>query len=133
MANLYESSSQQPNAPDTPEQVQERALLREKDERKAYERNLASIDTALNNNPDKATLERMLKLIVEKVPEERGKLEGFSVGADVALLEMLAKSVPLDPEASALLEKRKKRHQELTKASVGTDVPESPKTTATVT
>lgn len=132
MANPYESSSQQPNVPDTPEQARKRALLREDNEMRVHERNLASIDASLNNNPDKATLERMLKLIAEKMPEERGKLEGFSVGADIALLEMLAKSVPLDPEASALLEKRKKRHQELMKISVGTDVPESPKTTATV-
>lgn len=116
------------NLPDTPEQAQERALLRAENEQRAHERDLVSINTMLDANPSKETIERILRKIVEKMPEERTNLERMSVGADIQVLEVIARNDPSNPEVATLLQKRKERHQKLSKAPTGTDVPESPKT-----
>ncbi len=119
------------NLPDTPEQAKARELSRAESERMAHERDLVSMDAMLDTNPSKATMERILRKIVEKMPEERTNLERMSVGADIQVLEVIAQNDPSNPEALALLQKRKKRHQELSRSLGGTDVPEAPKTNAT--
>lgn len=129
MATPNESLAKQ-SIPDTPEQAQERALLRAENERRSYERDLASIDTMLDANPSKTTIEGILRKIVEKMPEERGNLERMSVGADIQILEVIAKNDPSNLEVATLLQKRKKHHQELSKSSDGTEVPGTPKTNA---
>lgn len=116
MASSFESNSVQ-NAPETPEQIREREQMCAEHERRLYERDLATTDALIDKNPSKEMVERILRRIIEKIPEEQPNLERISAEADIQVLEFLTKVVPPNPEVSGILDERKKRHSKL-KASL---------------
>lgn len=111
MANPNDSLTQS-NAPDTPEQVKARELLKAETERKAHERDIASIEAMLDDAPSQEMLEHVLRFILKNTPEKRSELEQLSIGADIELLEAMAKQTPLSESDSVLLQNRKQRYRE---------------------
>lgn len=100
--------------PITPEQQRKGELLKAETVQKARERDLASIETMLSDDPSQEMLEHALKFILKNAPEKRSELEQLSIGAEVQLFETLSKVVPLDENGSALLQRGKQRQKELT-------------------